>query len=89
MKQLQRLFGGVVGLVASIEQAPINLNALLMKHPFVTLPELTQRVTKHYQQQVLGALGSVLGSAEFLGSPVSLVSNIGTGVKGTHCRHTP
>lgn len=81
MRQLQSLFSGV-GSLANIEMAPINLNALILKNPFVTLSELTQRITKHYTQQVMGAMAAVLGSAEFLGSPVSLVSNIGTGVKG-------
>jgi len=38
------------------------------------------RIQAHYTQQALAQIYKVLGSYEFMGSPVSLVSNLGSGV---------
>jgi len=40
-----------------------------------------QRVYEHYKRQFLQDILKILGSFEALGSPVSLVSHLGTGVK--------
>lgn len=77
--------------------AELSINALILKHPFVSLPELTSRITQHYMAQVMSQLYKILGktrerrvtshaqltcsskkgAADFLGAPVSLVSNLG------------
>lgn len=42
--------------------------------------ELTTRITKHYKQAIIKKIYKLIGSAEILGNPLSLVSNMGTGV---------
>jgi len=38
-------------------------------------------VRKHYKAQLVQQLYKLVGSFEFLGNPVGLVNNLGTGVK--------
>ena len=72
---------GAIGVaVANVDDAPISLNTLVLKHAFKTQSELMSRVAKHYQNQVISELYKVVGSFDFLGNPVSLVRNLGTGV---------
>ena len=68
------------GFLANIDGAPLRLNGLILEHPFCTQEELVSRIVKHYTFQGMQELYKILGSADFLGSPVSLVSNLGTGV---------
>lgn len=72
---------GYVGILTDIERAPIELNALMMKNPFCSKNDLLERITKHYTRAGLKQAYKIVGSADFLGNPVSLVSNLGTGVK--------
>jgi len=72
---------GYVGILTDIERAPIELNALMLQNPFCNKNDLMQRITKHYTLAGLKQAYKIVGSADFLGNPVSLVSNLGTGVK--------
>jgi hypothetical protein len=72
---------GYVGILTDIERAPIELNALMLQNPFCNKNELMERITKHYTMAGLKQAYKIVGSADFLGNPVSLVSNLGTGVK--------
>jgi hypothetical protein len=72
---------GYVGILTDIERAPIELNALMLQNPFCSRKDLMDRITKHYTLAGLKQAYKILGSADFLGNPVSLVSNLGTGVK--------
>lgn len=67
--------------IPNVESAPINLNALLLKHSFVSSDQLRNRIMQHYKTQLVRQMYAVLGSFEALGNPISLVSNLGTGVK--------
>src|SRR5690606_27966550 len=58
-----------------------NLNALLLKHSFVSADQLLNRILQHYKSQFVRQFYAILGSFEALGNPISLVSNLGTGVK--------
>eukprot|EP00026_Physarum_polycephalum_P000020 Phypoly_transcript_00020.p1 GENE.Phypoly_transcript_00020~~Phypoly_transcript_00020.p1 ORF type:complete len:3396 (+),score=660.90 Phypoly_transcript_00020:132-10319(+) len=70
-----------VGLsLAKLENAPIQLNALMLEHPFCSWNALTTRITKHYTMQVINQIYKIFGSADMLGNPVGLVGNLGTGV---------
>jgi hypothetical protein len=42
---------------------------------------LTSRITQHYTRAAIRQAYLLVGSADFLGNPVSFVSNLGTGVK--------
>ena len=46
----------------------------------MTVPDLEARILYHYRQEVLRQLYRVLGSANFLGNPVGLFTNVSSGV---------
>jgi len=65
---------------ASLDNVPIRLNALVLEDAFTGYSKLTSRIIKHYTRQGIQEIYKILGSADFLGNPVGLFSNIGTGV---------
>jgi len=67
--------------IANIDNAPIGLNALIVEDAFGSSDELVSRITTHYTRQGIQEVYKILGSAEFLGNPVGLFNNIGTGFK--------
>lgn len=66
--------------VGNINDAPLEMNALAIKDMRLTLPELQTRITYHYRQDVLRQLYRILGSADFIGNPVGLFTNVSSGV---------
>lgn len=66
--------------VGNINDAPLEMNALAIKDMRLTLSELQSRITYHYRQDVLRQLYRVLGSADFIGNPVGLFTNVSSGV---------
>ncbi|KAJ8463158.1 hypothetical protein ONZ45_g17681 [Pleurotus djamor] len=66
--------------VGNINDAPLELNALGIKDMRLTQPELLSRITYHYRQDVLRQLYRILGSADFIGNPVGLFTNVSSGV---------
>ena len=69
-----------VQVITNIDRAPICLNALMLERPFASYPELVSSVRKHYKGQLVQQLYKLVGSFEFLGNPVGLVNNLGTGL---------
>jgi len=45
------------------------------------MPELQGRVMYHYRQDILRQVYRILGSADFIGNPVGLFTNVSSGVK--------
>eukprot|EP01094_Clydonella_sp_ATCC50884_P020473 TRINITY_DN4260_c0_g2_i1.p1 TRINITY_DN4260_c0_g2~~TRINITY_DN4260_c0_g2_i1.p1 ORF type:complete len:3475 (-),score=1195.12 TRINITY_DN4260_c0_g2_i1:66-10490(-) len=68
------------GFLANIDNVPLRLNGLLFEHPFCSQGELISRITAHYTDAGMREVFKILGSADVLGSPVSLVNTLGTGV---------
>ncbi|CAD8180234.1 unnamed protein product [Paramecium pentaurelia] len=66
--------------LASIDSAKIRLNAFKTQHIFGSSNEIIGRISKHYKGQFLTQIYKLLGSFEIFGNPVSLISNLGTGV---------
>ncbi|KAJ6610914.1 vacuolar protein sorting-associated protein 13 [Mycena sp. CBHHK59/15] len=66
--------------VGNINDAPLEMNALAIKDMRLTMPELQTRIAYHYRQDVLRQLYRILGSADFIGNPVGLFSNVSSGV---------
>ncbi|KAG6842210.1 hypothetical protein C0991_000180 [Blastosporella zonata] len=66
--------------VGNINDAPLELNALGIKDMRLTMPELQTRITYHYRQDILRQLYRILGSADFIGNPVGLFTNVSSGV---------
>ncbi|KAJ3205144.1 hypothetical protein HDU82_005381, partial [Entophlyctis luteolus] len=69
----------VLGIYMS--DAPIRLNALQIYHPIITLSALVDLMVQFYSQEIVGQLHKIIGSADFLGNPVGLFNNVGSGVK--------
>jgi len=67
-------------LLASAEDAHLRVNGLRVTHSFITLRDLSQLLSKHYQKQLTAQLFELLGSSHVLGNPIGLISNLGTGV---------
>jgi len=65
--------------LANIDHAPLELNGLLLKNPFDTRKALIDRIVGHYTTQVIRQGYKILGSFEFIGSPINLISTLGTG----------
>ncbi len=66
--------------VGNINDAPLEMNALAIKDMRLTMPELQTRILYHYRQDVLRQLYRILGSADFIGNPVGLFTNVSSGV---------
>lgn len=66
--------------VGNINDAPLEMNALAIKDMRLTMPELQTRIAYHYRQDVLRQLYRILGSADFIGNPVGLFTNVSSGV---------
>lgn len=66
--------------VGNINDAPLEMNALAIKDMRLLLPDLQARIMYHYRQEVLRQLYRILGSANFIGNPVGLFTNVSSGV---------
>ena len=66
--------------VGNVNDAPLEMNALAIKDVRLTLPDLQERIMHHYRQEVLRQLYRILGSADFIGNPVGLFTNVSSGV---------
>ena len=67
-------------ILANVEGVELQLNALGVTDVRLTLSELQSRVLYHYRQEVLRQIYRFVGSADFLGNPVGLFTNVSSGV---------
>ncbi|KAF7791866.1 hypothetical protein EIP86_002890 [Pleurotus ostreatoroseus] len=74
------LINAVTMAVGNINAAPLEMNALAIKDMRLALPDLQERIMYHYRQEVLRQLYRILGSADFIGNPVGLFTNVSSGV---------
>ncbi|KWU46731.1 hypothetical protein RHOSPDRAFT_14825 [Rhodotorula sp. JG-1b] len=66
--------------LGNVNDAPVRLNALVIENARLSLPVLQERLTVHYGDEFFGQLYRVLGSADFIGNPAGLFTNISSGV---------
>lgn len=66
--------------VGNVNDASLEMNALAIKDMRLTMPDLQARIMYHYRQEVLRQLYRILGSADFIGNPVGLFTNVSSGV---------
>ncbi|KAG1730516.1 vacuolar protein sorting-associated protein 13, partial [Suillus paluster] len=66
--------------LGNVNDAQLELNALAIKDMRLTMPELQARITYHYRQDILRQLYRILGSADFIGNPIGLFTNVSSGV---------
>ncbi|KIO33566.1 hypothetical protein M407DRAFT_3889 [Tulasnella calospora MUT 4182] len=66
--------------LGNVNDAPLKLNGLLLRDTLLTVPGLQERIIYHYKNEVLRQLYRILGSADFIGNPVGLFTNVASGV---------
>ncbi|SCV68005.1 BQ2448_126 [Microbotryum intermedium] len=66
--------------LGNVNDAPVQLHALVIENVRLSLPVLQERLMLHYSNEFFGQLYRVLGSADFLGNPVGLFTNVSSGV---------
>ena len=66
--------------VGNVNDAPLRMNALMLENARISIPALMSNVQNHYKQEGLRQIHIILGSADFLGNPVGLFTNVSSGV---------
>lgn len=66
--------------LGNIDSAAIVFNALALQNPFLTRNELVSYLAQHYKALLLRQAYKLFGALEVLGSPLSLIRHVGTGV---------
>lgn len=66
--------------VGNISDAPLKFNALVLENILARQSALQETVIEHYKQEGITQVHKIIGSADFLGNPVGLVSTLGSGV---------
>ncbi|GMH83022.1 hypothetical protein TrST_g613 [Triparma strigata] len=76
--------GGVgemaISAIGGLDDTRLKLGALQINNAFGSKSDLVDRIVKHYIFASMKQV-HVLGNVEFLGNPVGLVNNLGTGVR--------
>lgn len=67
--------------IGTVSGAPVTLNQLKIESARMTQGQLITRLIQHYQNEGLSQLYRVLASADFLGNPAGLFSNVSSGVQ--------
>lgn len=66
--------------IGNLENANLQFNALGLKDVRLTFPDMQNRIIYHYRQELLRQIYRLIGSADFLGNPVGLFTNVSSGV---------
>jgi vacuolar protein sorting-associated protein 13A/C len=66
--------------IGNVNDALLEMNSLAIKDMRLTTPDLQARIIYHYKQEVLRQLYRIIGSADFIGNPVGLFTNVSSGV---------
>lgn len=77
---MQLLLSMVGTTMASVHNAPIRLNGRMFEHVRGSVSVIVWSLAQKYKNEILTQAYKLLGSLEFLGNPVGLVSNMGSGL---------
>ncbi|KAF2471810.1 vacuolar protein sorting-associated protein 13 [Lindgomyces ingoldianus] len=66
--------------IGNVNDAPVRYNALMLENARVSTEALINNIKSHYVQESLRQVHVVIGSADFLGNPVGLFTNVSSGV---------
>lgn len=78
---LSTLISAAAALVSNLDQAPIRVPEFYVENLLETTHTLAFYAMQHYLHHGLRSWYSIMGSVDFLGNPIGLVSTLGTGVK--------
>eukprot|EP00755_Sulcionema_specki_P021014 Sspe_Gene.12885::Locus_4420_Transcript_1_1_Confidence_1.000_Length_11390::g.12885::m.12885/K19525/VPS13A_C; vacuolar protein sorting-associated protein 13A/C len=73
------LLNTVFMAVKNIENASLQLHAFLLQPAHGTQGEILSAITQHYIRSGLKEAYKVVGALEFLGNPIGLIGNLGSG----------
>jgi len=73
--------GALGSMLSSLTRAPIRLAGLELVNVLASGPEIGSRLGAHYMSASFSALATSLGSLDVLGSPLQVVSALGTGMR--------
>ncbi|XP_043215701.1 vacuolar protein sorting-associated protein 13D-like [Amphibalanus amphitrite] len=68
--------------LVQFEGAHVELDPFVRHHPFETAAKLTDSVLEHYKEELKSQAAIILGSTDFLGNPLGLLSDVTEGVSG-------
>lgn len=68
--------------LVGFEDAPVELEPYVRHHPFETGAHLRRSVLSHFRDELLWQSAAILGSVDFLGSPLGLLGDVTEGVSG-------
>ncbi|ETV75481.1 hypothetical protein, variant 1 [Aphanomyces astaci] len=80
-KFLHSFLAAVLNIANTIENAPLEFNALRLDHEITDLHHLQDLVFQHYSTNILRQLYKLIGSMNFMGNPVGLAANVAGGVR--------
>ncbi|RLN73180.1 hypothetical protein BBJ28_00004428 [Nothophytophthora sp. Chile5] len=78
---LSTLISAAAALVSNLDQAPIRVPEFYVENLLETTHTLAFYAMQHYLHHGLRSWYNIMGSVDFLGNPIGLVSTLGTGVK--------
>ncbi|EDR24420.1 vacuolar protein sorting-associated protein, putative [Entamoeba dispar SAW760] len=73
-----KTFGSMLG---NLDHSPLPINNFFVSNCYEKIDRFVSMIINHVSFQVIKNLYLLLGSVDFLGNPVGLVSNVGSGVK--------
>lgn len=78
---LRTILNAAATVVTNLDHAPLEIPELYSENLFETSHALLFYILQHYTTHGLRSVYKMIGSVDFLGNPVGLVSTLGTGVK--------
>ncbi|XP_046414322.1 vacuolar protein sorting-associated protein 13D isoform X1 [Neodiprion fabricii] len=80
--QLQAIKKKLGLTLIKFEDATIELEPFIKKHPFESSQFLMHSILKHYKDELKWQAAVILGSVDFLGNPLGFVNDVSEGVSG-------
>uniref|UniRef100_H2ZA64 Intermembrane lipid transfer protein VPS13-like C-terminal domain-containing protein n=1 Tax=Ciona savignyi TaxID=51511 RepID=H2ZA64_CIOSA len=68
--------------LVQFERAPVDLKPYTRNHLFETISFVIGDMTKFIREQMMGQAAMILGSVDFLGNPIGLLTDVKAGVSG-------
>ncbi|XP_033365082.1 vacuolar protein sorting-associated protein 13D isoform X2 [Bombus vosnesenskii] len=81
-RQLQIIKRQLGLTLIKFEDATIELEPFIKKHPFESTQFLVHSIIKHYKDELKWQAAVILGSVDFLGNPLGFVNDVTEGVSG-------
>ncbi|XP_076807510.1 intermembrane lipid transfer protein VPS13D-like [Clavelina lepadiformis] len=66
--------------LVSFERAPVSIQAYHKRHLFETVEFVLADLSKHLRDQLMNQAAAILGSVDFLGNPIGLLSDVRSAV---------